>query len=176
MGPTTVSNAISDESVAADSGVFDGPVERGNAVMRQDSDHSSGVFCSDEHMETAQVCIGLEYENEKLIISVEKGRNFRALSFKNYKYVFVKGRLLPSSNRLQFRTIRSNLSDEQNFKEQFSFKIDRTKLSNKTLQLDLCGNLEGSVTEESLVFSELFFVYILTKKFHFIKILVLSIK
>ncbi|XP_065670616.1 protein WWC3 isoform X6 [Hydra vulgaris] len=147
MGTAIVSNAVSDESVAADSGVFDLPIER-NTVSRQNSDHSSGVFCSDEHMETAQVCVGLEYENNKLIISVEKGRNFRALYFKNYKYIFVRGRLLPSNNLLQFRTIRSNVSDEQNFHEQFSFKIDRTKLSNKTLQLDLCGNLDDIATEE----------------------------
>lgn len=150
--------AVSNESVAADSGVFEAS-QHGNrhhkvSVTRQDSGHSSGVYCSEDSIETAQVRIGLEYKSQdgKLVISVGKGRNMKALCFEQVRQIFLKGRLLPSTDSsLRFKTRRAELSNQPSFNQQFLFKIDRNKLSNKVLQLDVHADVIDTGKEECLV-------------------------
>ncbi|XP_066936819.1 protein WWC2-like isoform X2 [Clytia hemisphaerica] len=149
--------AVSNESVAADSGVFEAS-QHGNrhhkvSVTRQDSGHSSGVYCSEDSIETAQVRIGLEYKSQdgKLVISVGKGRNMKALCFEQVRQIFLKGRLLPSTDSsLRFKTRRAELSNQPSFNQQFLFKIDRNKLSNKVLQLDVHADVIDTGKEECL--------------------------
>lgn len=152
----TVHNAISNESVAADSGVFEASNElRKISVTRQDSGHSSGIYCGDENIETAQVRVGLEFRTEenKLILTVEKGRNIKALCYHPLREVHLKGSLLPPSgeNKFSIKTRTSNHTDRPVFNEQFLFTIERNKLLNKTLQLDLYGLFAETNHEECLV-------------------------
>ena len=161
----TVHNAVSNESVAADSGVFEASNElRKISVTRQDSGHSSGIYCADDNIETAQIRIGLEYKtvDGKLALTVEKGRNIKALCFQPLKYIHLKGSLLPTHGDEKFRikTRKSTNTDRPTFNEQFLFTIDRNKLLNKTLQLDLFGLLMETSQEECLVsYCELIVVF-----------------
>jgi len=149
--------AISNESVAADSGVFEASQQGRHhkvSVTRQDSGHSSGVYCGDDNIETAQVRIGLEYKTSegKLVISVGKGRNMKALCFHQVRQLYLKGRLLPSTDSsLRFKTKTNEQSSRPSFNQQFLFKIDRNKLLNKVLQLDAYGFVLETGKEECLV-------------------------
>lgn len=148
--------AVSNESVAADSGVFEASSNNRHkvSVTRQDSGHSSGVYCGDENIETAQVHIGLEYQSYKgkLVISVEQGRNMKALCFQQIRHIYLKGRLLPNANStLKFKTRKSDMTSRPMFNQQFLFTIDRKKLLNKILQLDVYGIVSDSGKEECLV-------------------------
>jgi len=127
-----------------DSGVFEASSNR-NSVIRQDSGHSSGVYCEEERMETAQIRIGLEYrtQDEKLVVSVEKGRNIKALCFQDVNHVYLKGRLVPyqAEEEMSFKTRKSSKMNHPVYQDQFIFKIGKSTLLNKTLQLDLYGTL-----------------------------------
>ena len=166
--PHTVYPAVSNESVAADSGVFEASQQHHQqqqqqqqqrhhkvSVTRQDSGHSSGVYCGEDNIETAQVRIGLDYKSSdgKLVISVGKGRNMKALCFEQVRELYLKGRLLPSSesSSLRFTTRRSELSNEPSFKQQFLFKINRNKLLNKVLMINVYGNVTETGKEQCLV-------------------------
>lgn len=151
-----VYSAISNESVAADSGVFEPTRAFKATVTRQDSGHSSGVYCNEDNIETAQIRIGLNYQlsENKLVVSVEKARNIRTLSFQSLDLVYLKGRLLSQTttgNKYKFKTRKSNNVDKPLFNEQFLFKLERTKLQNKTLQLDVYGILSSNNKEHCLV-------------------------
>lgn len=159
MGTTDLSHpvyqAISNESVAADSGVFEASQIRHHkaSVTRQDSGHSSGVYCGDDNIETAQVRIGLEYKSSegKLVISVGKGRNMRALCFHQIRQIYLRGRLLPCpETSLEFKTRKSDTTNKPSFNQQFLFKIDRNKLLNKILQLDVHGLITDTGKDECL--------------------------
>ena len=163
--PNTVYPAVSNESVAADSGVFEAsqqqqqPRHQKVSVTRQDSGHSSGVYCGEDNIETAQIRIGLEYKSNdgKLVISVGKGRNMKALCFEQVQQLYLKGRLLPSSDSsLRFKTRRSELSSQPSFNQQFLFKINRNKLLNKVLMLDVYGDVIETGKEQCLVSTVLF--------------------
>lgn len=157
--PNTVYAAVSNESVAADSGVFEAsqqqqPRHHKVSVTRQDSGHSSGIYCGEDNIETAQIRIGLEYKSNdgKLVISVGKGRNMKALCFEQVRQLYLKGRLLPSSDSsLRFKTRRSELSSQPSFNQQFLFKINRNKLLNKVLMLDVYGDVIETGKEQCLV-------------------------
>ena len=152
----SVYSAISNESVAADSGVFEPTRAFKATVTRQDSGHSSGVYCNEDNIETAQIRIGLNYQlsENKLVVSVEKARNIRTLSFQSLDLVYLKGRLLSqttTANKYKFKTRKSNNVNKPLFNEQFLFKLERTKLQNKTLQLDVYGILSSNNKEHCLV-------------------------
>ena len=156
--PHSVYPAVSNESVAADSGVFEAAQQHHRhhkvSVTRQDSGHSSGVYCGEDNIETAQVRIGLEYKSNdgKLVISVGKGRNMKALCFEQVHQLYLKGRLLPcSDSSLRFKTRKCELSSQPWFNQQFLFKINRNKLLNKVLMLDVYGDVIETGKEQCLV-------------------------
>ena len=73
-----VSAAVSDESVAADSGVFVSSMEN---LRRQNSMRSSGQCSEDDGMETPQIKIGLGYveEKEQLLVCIDEACSLRLL-------------------------------------------------------------------------------------------------
>eukprot|EP00794_Sanderia_malayensis_P007374 gene7374-8194_t len=133
---------VSDESVAADSGVFEGTNDH-KIIGRTDSANSVGSLWSSDHenFESAQIKMALDYqfEESKLVISIEKGRNIKHMSFVPISEVFIRGTLLPydSDETGSFSTRRSNDIDVPVFNDQFIMKIPRTKLLSKTLELSL---------------------------------------
>ena len=73
-----VSAAVSDESVAADSGVFVSSMEN---LRRQNSMRSSGQCSDDDGLDAPQIKIGLGYveEKEQLLVCIEEACSLRSL-------------------------------------------------------------------------------------------------
>lgn len=73
-----MSAAVSDESVAADSGVFVSSMEN---LRSQNSMRSSGQCSDDDGIETPQIKIGLGYveEKEQLLVCIDEACSLRLL-------------------------------------------------------------------------------------------------
>ncbi|XP_057670637.1 protein kibra isoform X1 [Diorhabda carinulata] len=127
----SVSAAVSDESVAGDSGVFE-------ASNRK---RVSLGFVQDVDMETAQVQIKLKYSTTEsmLNIVVEKARNLSALLIPNNSEVCVKAALLPavSSHPSVFCTKYVKDLRKATFTDAFSIPVPANKLFTKTLQINV---------------------------------------
>ena len=89
-----VSAAVSDESVAADSGVFVSSMEN---LRRQNSMRSSGQCSDDDGIEVPQIKIGLGYveEKEQLLVCVDEACSLRLLGACDGCGVRAKVRVLP---------------------------------------------------------------------------------
>ncbi|KAI5738313.1 hypothetical protein M8J77_005331 [Diaphorina citri] len=127
----SVSAAVSDESVAGDSGVFEA-----SHVKRHLSDSSQ--------CETAQVQIKLRYSSSDstLHISIEKARSLSALLTPEADdQVFIKASLLPSGPGSAFTCTTKPVSAATNkprFGETFAFSpLPLSKLCSKTLQVNV---------------------------------------
>lgn len=120
----SVSAAVSDESVAGDSGVFE-------ASQRT----------LDMSLDTAQVQIKLRYSISKFLlhIGIEKARNLAALFVPEQSQVYIKAALLPNSaqNSLTCCTKPITEIDKAKFNETFSFQVPLNKLCTKTLQINV---------------------------------------
>ena len=82
--------APSDESVAADSGVFDASQSNGDLRSRGDFD--------EDGTETSQIKIGLTYDvdREALVVCIDQAKGLKALgNTSQCKRVYVKAALLP---------------------------------------------------------------------------------
>ncbi|KAJ6637075.1 Protein kibra, partial [Pseudolycoriella hygida] len=114
----SVSAAVSNESVAGDSGVF----EASRAIM--------------PNKESAQVQIALKYlKNECMLhVTVERARNLTALCPPENSYIYLMAALLPNS-----QPVRTNLvCDFQKpvFGDSFFMPIPLNKIYTKTLQIN----------------------------------------
>ncbi|XP_014243574.1 protein kibra [Cimex lectularius] len=120
----SVSAAVSDESVAGDSGVFE-------ASQRT----------LDMSLDTAQVQIKLRYSIRDCIlhIGIEKARNLAALFIPDRCQVYIKATLLPNSlqNTQSCCTKPIAELDKARFSETFPFQVPLKKLYTKTLQINV---------------------------------------
>ncbi|XP_059609935.1 protein kibra [Phlebotomus argentipes] len=126
----SVSAAVSNESVAGDSGVF----EASRALL--------------PNREAAQVQIGLKYSktDSALHISLERARNLTALCPLQQCQMYFKAALLPNSSQ----TLRTNnFTDFQKpvFGDSFSIAIHLHKVFTKTLQVNAIAILAGQREE-----------------------------
>lgn len=133
-GTRPVTAAPSDESVAADSGVFDASQENLKATQRGDFDEDS--------VDTAQMKLGLSYDvdREALIVCIDQAKGLKALgNTTQNKEVFAKAVLLPSSlsESCVLETKRCDYQDNPVFEEQFHIPVPESKLTSKTLQVNL---------------------------------------
>lgn len=132
-GTRPVTAAPSDESVAADSGVFDASQENLKAAQRGDFDEDS--------VDTAQMKLGLSYDvdREVLIVCIDQAKGLKALGNTTQSKVFAKAVLLPSSpsESCVMETKRCDYQDNPVFEEQFHIPVPESKLSSKTLQVNL---------------------------------------
>ncbi|CAL1271093.1 unnamed protein product [Larinioides sclopetarius] len=137
----SVSAAVSDESVAGDSGVF----EASNKRLAEDR-----FGLSELNLETAQVQVKLRYsiEDGLLHVGIERARNLTALSVPEYYKVCIKVALLPiSSDELgTFTTSPLENLNKPTIGETFRFNVPLGKLCTKTLQVNIWS--VGSNTEE----------------------------
>uniref|UniRef100_A0A1B0EZL0 Protein kibra n=1 Tax=Phlebotomus papatasi TaxID=29031 RepID=A0A1B0EZL0_PHLPP len=126
----SVSAAVSNESVAGDSGVF----EASRALL--------------PNREAAQVQIGLKYSkaDSVLHISIERARNLTALCPQQQCQMYFKAALLPNSSQM-LRT--NNFTDFQKpvFGDSFSIAIHLHKVFTKTLQVNAIAILTGQREE-----------------------------
>ncbi|NWH81063.1 WWC2 protein, partial [Piaya cayana] len=143
-----VSAAVSDESVAGDSGVYEASVKQPN--------ETEDIVCSEDDattLDAAQLQIGLRYDhsNSSFVIIVVRLRNLPALSVPFGSKVYVRVAVLPSSTDISclFRTKVHPAMETILFNEIFRVAIFQVMLLQKTLRVDVCA-VSRSRREECL--------------------------
>ncbi|KAM6136673.1 LOW QUALITY PROTEIN: protein WWC2 [Phoenicopterus ruber ruber] len=143
-----VSAAVSDESVAGDSGVYE-------ASVQQPNETEDTVYSEDDAttLEAAQVQIGLRYDhsNSSFVIIIVQLRNLPAFSVPLGSKVYVRVAVLPSSTDISclFRTKVHPAMETILFNEIFRVAISQVTLLQKTLRVDVCA-VSRSRQEECL--------------------------
>ncbi|KFW84598.1 Protein KIBRA, partial [Manacus vitellinus] len=143
-----VSAAVSDESVAGDSGVYEASVQRPcvSEVMVFDSDDTEAVG-------TAKVQIAMRYDdkNKQFAILVIQLSNVPALLLQQDQKVTIRVAVLPCSESTSclFRTRPVEASDNLVYNEVFWVSISYPALRQKTLRVDVC-TVDKSHLEECL--------------------------
>ncbi|XP_078418003.1 protein WWC2-like isoform X1 [Cetorhinus maximus] len=133
-----VSAAVSDESVAGDSGVYEASVKRPNET-------EDAIYDEDEPstLEAAQIQIGLKYDptSASFIIIIVQLRNPSALLVPSGCKVYIRAALLPSScdSSSLFRTKVHSVAESLMFNEVFRVAITQAALHQKTLRVDVCS-------------------------------------
>ncbi|MBN3288312.1 WWC2 protein, partial [Polyodon spathula] len=143
-----VSAAVSDESVAGDSGVYE-------ASVKQSVEVEDMVYIEDDltSLEAAQIQIGLKYDatNFSFVIIIMQMRNQSTLLVPHGTKMYFRVALLPSSNDTSclFRTKVLTMADTIVFNEIFRAAVSQIILQQKTLRLDVC-TLGNTCQEECL--------------------------
>ncbi|OXB61265.1 hypothetical protein ASZ78_004750 [Callipepla squamata] len=143
-----VSAAVSDESVAGDSGVYEASVQRPcvSEVMVFDSDDTEAVG-------TAKVQIAMRYDekNKQFAILVIQLSNVQALLLQQDQKVNIRVAVLPclESTSCLFRTRPVEVADNLMYNEVFWVSISYPALRQKTLRVDVC-TVDSSRLEECL--------------------------
>ncbi|XP_044081589.1 protein WWC2 isoform X1 [Neovison vison] len=133
-----VSAAVSDESVAGDSGVYEAFVKQPSEA--EDVPYSDGDVTI---VETAQVQIGLRYDAKRssFMVILAQLRNLHAFLIPHTSKVYFRVALLPSSADVSclFRTKVHPATECILFNDVFRVAISQTALQQKTLRVDLCS-------------------------------------
>ncbi|KAG8508358.1 Protein WWC2, partial [Galemys pyrenaicus] len=133
-----VSAAVSDESVAGDSGVYE-------AFVKQPSEAEDAAYGEEDVavLETAQVQIGLRYDAKRssFMVILAQLRNLHAFLIPHTSKVYFRVALLPSSTDVSclFRTKVHPATETIAFHDVFRAAISQTALQQKTLRVDLCS-------------------------------------
>ncbi|NXP85413.1 WWC2 protein, partial [Passerina amoena] len=133
-----VSAAVSDESVAGDSGVYE-------ASVKQPNETEDTVYSEDDAttLEAAQVQIGLRYDhsNSSFVIIIVRLRNLPAFPVPLGSKVYIRVAVLPSSTDISclFRTKVHPAMETILFNEIFRVAISQVALLQKTLRVDVCA-------------------------------------
>uniref|UniRef100_A0A8C0ESR1 WW and C2 domain containing 2 n=1 Tax=Bubo bubo TaxID=30461 RepID=A0A8C0ESR1_BUBBB len=143
-----VSAAVSDESVAGDSGVYE-------ASVKQPNETEDIVYSEDDAttLEAAQVQVGLRYDhsNSSFVIIIVRLRNLPVFSVPLGSKVYIRVAVLPSSTDTSclFRTKVHPAVETILFNEIFRVAISQVTLLQKTLRVDVCA-VSRSRREECL--------------------------
>ncbi|XP_076684290.1 WW and C2 domain containing protein kibra isoform X1 [Andrena cerasifolii] len=141
----SVSAAVSDESVAGDSGVFEASNRRRLSGVIGDVD---SLALGEMSLETAQVQIKLRYSvsDGLLHVGIERARNLAALFIPNNSQVYIKAALLPMQPPVNHMCCTKPVVDLQKptFGETFPIVVPLNKLYTKTLQVNVwCTSSES---------------------------------
>ncbi|XP_061848365.1 protein WWC2 isoform X2 [Colius striatus] len=143
-----VSAAVSDESVAGDSGVYE-------ASVKQPNETEDIAYGEDDAttLEAAQVQIGLRYDhsNSSFVIIIARLKNLPAFSVPLGSKVYIRVAVLPSSpdSSCLFRTRVHPAMETISFNEIFRAAISQVTVLQKTLRIDVCA-VSRSHREECL--------------------------
>ncbi|XP_077000770.1 protein WWC2 isoform X2 [Tamandua tetradactyla] len=133
-----VSAAVSDESVAGDSGVYE-------AFVKQPSEMEDVPYSEDgvAVVETAQVQIGLRYDakSSNFMVLIAQLRNLHACLIPHTFKIYFRVAVLPSSSDISclFRTKVHPATESILFSDVFRVAISHKALQQKTLRVDLCS-------------------------------------
>ncbi|XP_078534117.1 protein WWC2 [Lissotriton helveticus] len=145
--PTGVSAAVSDESVAGDSGVYE-PSVKPTSELEDTADGEDDAAT----LETAKVQIGLRYDvvNSSFVIIIMQVRH-HAFFVPQSSKVYFRVAVLPSSNDTSclFRTKVHPATETILFNELFRLSLSLAALQQKTLRVDICS-VDKSHREECL--------------------------
>lgn len=127
-----VTAAPSDESVAADSGVFDASLENLKAVQSSADLRTRAEF-EEDSAETSQVKIGLTYDagREALVVCIDQAKGLKALgNTSQCKTVYIKAALLPfaSGENCILETKPRDYQESPEFGEQFHIPLAEVSL------------------------------------------------
>ncbi|XP_048512060.1 protein kibra isoform X2 [Athalia rosae] len=144
----SVSAAVSDESVAGDSGVFEASNRRRlSGLLGVDP-----LALGEMNLETAQVQIKLRYSvsDGLLHIGIERARNLAALFIPDNTQVYIKAALLPMQPPVSHMCCTKPVMDlrKPTFGETFPISVPLNKLYTKTLQVNVWCT--GGESEECL--------------------------
>lgn len=132
-----VSAAVSDESVAGDSGVYEASVQRLGASEAPafDSDESEAVGAT-----RVQVALKYDEKNKQFAILIIQLSNLSALLLQQDQKVNIRVAVLPcsESSTCLFRTRPLDASDTLVFNEVFWVSMSYPALHQKTLRVDVC--------------------------------------
>ncbi|XP_044747979.1 protein kibra [Coccinella septempunctata] len=132
----SVSAAVSDESVAGDSGVFEASNKKRNSIFGPELD-----------ADTAQVQIKLKYVTGDNILNVcvERARNLAALCMEENSQVCIKTALLPASTPYPSVYCTTFVRDLRKpiFGDVFNLPVPANKINTKTLQVNVWNTVEG---------------------------------
>ncbi|KAJ1127784.1 hypothetical protein NDU88_006177 [Pleurodeles waltl] len=135
---TGVSAAVSDESVAGDSGVYEASVQRPSPSETTLSDVDDT-----EVIGTAKVQIGMKYDdnNSQFAIFVIQLSNSSALLQEQDQKVYIRVAVLPCKENTSclFRTKPVDSADNLLYNEIFCAPISHALLRQKTLRVDACS-------------------------------------
>ncbi|KAK5858906.1 hypothetical protein PBY51_003015 [Eleginops maclovinus] len=144
-----VTSAVSDESVAGDSGVYE-PSERRPGLP---ADLILGSYDERLVLGCSQVQLGFRYEtrDQRFTIYVMQLSNCSALCLPADQKMYVRAVVLPcvEASRCLFRTRGSLPHDVVEVNEVFGMQISQNALRQKTLRVDIC-NTSKSGHEECL--------------------------
>ncbi|XP_016347471.1 protein KIBRA [Sinocyclocheilus anshuiensis] len=133
-----VTSAVSDESVAGDSGVYEPSEKRSGLPVEQQLGYDDGSSAS-----SAQIKLGLKYEakDKRFTVFVMQLSNYSALSLPANQNIYVRVVVLPCSEpiRCLFRTHGALPQEPLEFKEAFSLQLSSVALRQKTLRIDVCS-------------------------------------
>ncbi|XP_012879313.1 PREDICTED: protein WWC2 [Dipodomys ordii] len=136
--PACVSAAVSDESVAGDSGVYEASLKQPGEI--EDVPYSEEDVAI---VETAQVQIGLRYDakSSSFMVIIAQLRNLHAFLIPHTSKVYCRVAVLPSSADVSclFRTKVHAPTESVLFNDVFRVAISQTALQQKTLRVDLCS-------------------------------------
>ncbi|XP_060827416.1 protein kibra isoform X2 [Bombus pascuorum] len=145
----SVSAAVSDESVAGDSGVFEASNRRKLPGAIGDV---NSLALGEMSLETAQVQIKLRYSvsDGLLHVGIERARNLAALFIPNNAQVYIKAALLPMQPPVNHMCCTKPVVDlrKPTFGETFPIAVPLNKLYTKTLQVNVWCT--GNESEECL--------------------------
>ncbi|XP_037356922.1 protein KIBRA [Talpa occidentalis] len=143
-----VSAAVSDESVAGDSGVYEASVQRLGASEPAafDSDDSEAVGAT-----RVQIALKYDEKNKQFAILIIQLSNLSALLLQQDQKVNIRVAVLPCSESTTclFRTRPLHASDTLVFNEVFWVSMSYPALHQKTLRVDVCTT-DRSHLEECL--------------------------
>ncbi|XP_014488000.1 PREDICTED: protein kibra [Dinoponera quadriceps] len=132
----SVSAAVSDESVAGDSGVFEASNRKRLSICDVDP-----LASGEMSLETAQVQIKLRYSvsDGLLHVGIERARNLAALFIPNNAEVYIKAALLPMQLPVNHMCCTKPVVDlrKPTFGETFPIAVPLNKLYTKTLQVNV---------------------------------------
>ncbi|KAM3925798.1 protein KIBRA [Leptodactylus fuscus] len=142
-----VSAAVSDESVAGDSGVYEA------ATQRQILENTDCDGDDPESLGTARIKIGMKYDekNRQFAIFIVQLDNSAALLLQQDQKVYIRIAVLPCSESTSclFRTRTVDVSDILMYNEMFLVPVSHATLRQKTLRIDVCL-LQSKCREECL--------------------------
>ncbi|KAI5620232.1 protein KIBRA, partial [Silurus asotus] len=131
-----VTSAVSDESVAGDSGVYEASEKRLPAEQLLGDEDGGSVSC-------AQIRLGLKYEakEKRLAIFIMQLSNCSMFSVPESQNMYVRVVVLPcpEATRCLFRTRRSQAHDTLELNEVFAVQLSPTAFKQKTLRIDVCS-------------------------------------
>ncbi|KAK2494160.1 hypothetical protein MC885_019100 [Smutsia gigantea] len=143
-----VSAAVSDESVAGDSGVYEASVQRLGAseAAAFDSDESEAVGAT-----RVQIALKYDEKNKQFAILIIQLNNLSALLLQQDQKVNIRVAILPCSESTTclFRTRPLDALDTLVFNEVFWVSMSYPALHQKTLRVDVCTS-DRSHLEECL--------------------------